>query len=339
MKLSDFNYTYPEELVAQRPLERRDESKMMFVNRASDSFEHSSVRDFPNYLNKGDLLVINDSKVLPVRLLGKRKSGGHIEILLLREIDAKDGIWECLATRKKRIKIGDKINFDQKLTAEVIKKDDASIVIRFQTRQNIYTLIEQIGLPPLPPYIKREHRNDYTEEDRKRYQTIYAKNVGSAAAPTAGFHLSQTILESCQNRGVNIAPITLHVGIDTFSPVRVDDIENHKMHGESFSISEETLQMIKKTKENGGRVVAVGTTTVRALESADVIGNDTNLFITPGYKFKLVDAMLTNFHQPKSTLIMMVSAFAEREFILKMYEEAIQNRYRLFSYGDCMLII
>lgn len=346
MKLTDFDYVYPEELVAQRPPERRDDAKMMYLDPRQGSFKHSSIKNLPDFLAAGDLLVVNNSKVFPARLFGNRESGGQIEILLLSEIDPEKKIWSALATRKKRIKSGDTIVFNSNFSARVLEKNDHSLTIKFDDVPDVYSALEKSGFPPLPPYIKREHREDYTEEDRQRYQTIYAKNTGSAAAPTAGFHLTEDILKRCREKGVETAEVTLHVGIDTFMPVRVDSIKDHRMHGERYFISEDNVKKIEAAKKEGRRVVAVGTTTVRALESAAnsspelQLGRkgETDLFITPGYKFKIVDAILTNFHQPKSTLLMMVSAFAGREFILKMYAEAIKNRYRLFSYGDCMLI-
>lgn len=363
MKLADFNYTYPEHLVAQRPLKRRDASRMMVINRLEKTFEHSSVKNFPDFLNAGDLVVINNSRVFPARLFGKRESGSKVEILLLKEMKTKEMIWSAIATRKKRLKEGEILFFDGDLTARILKNDYDELILKFFTDRDFYEMIEKTGLPPLPPYIKRGNAEDYTEEDRKRYQTVYAKHIGSAAAPTAGFHITKEILERCRNKGARIAEVTLHVGLDTFSPVRTEDIKDHKMHGERFFVSEDVIRNIEKTKKAGGRVVAIGTTTVRALESALSAGaetlnqskekkpsgepdhfafqarnNGTHLFIFPGYKFKIVDAILTNFHQPMSTLLMMISAFAGKEFILEMYKEAIEKRYRLFSYGDCMLL-
>jgi len=390
MKLSDFDYNYPEELVAQRPAARRDASRMMVANRSDQSFTHGSIQDLPDYLQDGDLVVVNDTKVLPMRLYGHRHStsrfstssnrntvysssersesrsasGSRIEILLLKEIDRDEKVWLALATRKKRLKAGDQLTFDDNLIATILENRFEGILLQFQTDQSIEELLPTIGLPPLPPYIQRKERSDYTEEDHQRYQTIYAKHIGSAAAPTAGFHLTETIVNKCRARGTEIIPITLHVGIDTFSPVRVEKILDHEMHGEEYRISDESVGAIRKAKDEGRRVIAIGTTTVRALESfAPYLTNNqktstpehqhtnqhqntrtpeyqnTNLFITPGYTFKIVDAMLTNFHQPKSTLLMMVSAFAGKDFIFRTYKEAIREKYRLFSYGDCMLIL
>lgn len=371
MRISDFDYKYPEELVAQRPPAKRDSSRMLVVNRWTRSSIDSSVTKLPSFLNNGDLIVVNDTKVFPARLIGEKASGGEAEILLLEKA-GRDELWTAIATRQKRLKPGTKIKFDERLTGEIIENRGKGIVIQFYTsatHKNVEEIIWQIGLPPLPPYIIRKERKDYTKEDRDRYQTIYAKNIGSSAAPTAGLHLTEEIISECKKKGVRFAPLTLHIGLDTFAPIRTDNIEKHKMHGEKYSIPDKTINEIMRAKKHGGRVVAIGTTTVRALESAfghndaaagpfvshngayrwphlqdktqTAIYNlrSTNLFIYPGYKFKVVDAMLTNFHQPKSTLLMLVSAFAGTEFILQMYEEAIKKRYKLFSYGDCMLIL
>lgn len=380
MFISDFDYQYPEELVAQRPSLCRDASRMMVADRLSKTATDASIKDLPKYLKAGDLLIVNDSKVLPVRLLGKKESGSAIEILLLREMplqkivgegfcalprlaagtgghrgpplhNSNNSAWLAMATRKKRLKVGDKIKFGKGFLGTIKENRADGVVIELESEGDILATIKEVGLPPLPPYIKRKTKKEYTSEDRERYQTIYAKNIGSAAAPTAGFHLTEDIFKECWKRGVEIAYVTLHVGLDTFAPVRAKKVEDHKMHGEKYIIPKGTLEAIEKTKKKGGRVIAVGTTTVRALESAaadlldyskfsnvDTPPNETSLFITPGYKFKIVDALLTNFHRPKSTLIMMVSAFAGKDFILQIYKEAITRRYRLFSYGDCMLI-
>lgn len=341
MKLANFNYTYPEELVAQRPLPRREDSRMMVIDRANKSFGHAFIKDLPKYLNRGDILVVNDSLVEPVRLIGKKDSGSRVELLLLKNTDAEKNRWEALSTRTKRLKEGDTIIFEGNATARVVKKTRVGVVVDIKSELPISKLLEKIGLPPLPPYIRRGGRESYTNDDRERYQTVYAKNPGSAAAPTAGFHLTGDILEDCNQRGIGIAYVTLHVGTDTFAPVRVSDVERHEMHGEEYSVPKETTDLIKGAKKNGGRVVAVGTTTVRALETCSKmpLGGTTNIFIYPGYEFKVVDVLLTNFHQPRSTLLMLVSAFAGREFVLQMYAEAIKERYRLFSYGDCMLVL
>lgn len=330
---------------------------MMVVDRLSRKISHKSILDLPKYLRAGDVLVVNDTKVLPVRLFGKKDTGGEIEVVLLRETE-KD-IWEVIATRTKRLKPGTKIKFGGKFSGEILERRDDKIIIKLFGGKNIYKLIEKYGVPPLPPYIERPKKKDYSGNDIKRYQTVYAKNIGSAAAPTAGFHLTKKLIAELKKRGVKITHVTLHVGLDTFSPVRVDNIHEHKMHGEEFFVPEETAETIAQAKKNGHRVIAVGTTSVRALESfgkrcqalsqtlcIDALDRErclapfsqTTLFITPGYNFRVVDAILTNFHQPRSTLIMMISAFAGREFILGAYKKAISNRYRLFSFGDCMLI-
>jgi S-adenosylmethionine:tRNA ribosyltransferase-isomerase len=367
MKLSDFDYTFSEELIATHPTPARDDSRMMVVNRSEQSVKHSSIRDFPLFLRKDDCVVINDTRVFSARLMGKKESGGKIEILLLREkssvIPAKAGIqnslklldprlrvddkcvWRCITNQTKASKTGQKIIFDDGLIGTIISRDGDELLIEFNKPE----LIEKVGLPPLPPYIlKARSRKQETGgmNDKQRYQTIYAKHTGSAAAPTAGLHLTDKLLQKIKETGAKIATVTLHVGLDTFSPVRVDNIEDHKMHGEEYFVPEETVKSIEKARQNGGRVIAVGTTTVRALESGvsdsglitDHKPLTTHLFIIPGYKFRIVDCILTNFHQPKSTLLMMVAAFAGRKFILNAYNEAISQKYRLFSYGDCMLI-
>ncbi len=341
MKLHEFDYKYPEELVAKHPLNDRDASKMMVVNRASHEITHSFVKELPSFLKKGDVLVINNSRVFPARLIGKKESGGAIEILLLNRQDEKT--WKCITNRTAKLKIGSKMIFAEGLECKILSREGETIDVEFNRPE----LIESVGLPPLPPYIRsaRGKGNDVAKEDVQRYQTVYARETGSAAAPTAGLHFTDKLLENIKACGVEIAPVTLHVGLDTFSPVREENIEEHKMHGEEYFIPEESAKMIVAAKKEGRRVIAVGTTSARVLESfAQDVGtqsphhSSTNIFIYPGYKFKIVDAMLTNFHQPMSTLIMMVSAFAGREFIMKAYAEAIAKKYRLFSYGDCMLI-
>lgn len=343
MKLSDFDYKYPEDLVAQRPLPKRDQSRMLVADRKSGKLTHSIIIHLPDFLKAGDLLVVNNSKVFPARLFGKKESGSKIEFLLLEDLGKNR--WRAISNRKKRLKENDKIVFGPKLCALVMENREDDIIIGFESPNNILEEIEKTGLPPLPPYIKRKGAGSYTAEDRERYQTIYAKHTGSAAAPTAGFHLTDKIIKECRSKGVCLAEVTLHVGLDTFSPVRSEEIEKHKMHGENFLIPDETIKAIQETKQNGGKIIAVGTTTVRALESfwandriPETGSRRTELFIYPGYKFRVVDQILTNFHQPKSTLIIMISAFAGREFVLNAYAEAIKNRYRLFSYGDSMFI-
>lgn len=342
MDLNLFHYIYPKELIAQQPLPERDQSRMMALDRGKQSWEHRTARDFPDYLRAGDLLVINDTKVFPARLLG---SNG-VEILLFGK-SGEDECWRALAKPFKKIRVGDEIFFAEDFFGRVAEKNEGEISIQLfggGADGNLTSLIEKYGLPPLPPYIRRKTAADYTANDRERYQSIFARQTGSAAAPTASLHFSNALMEKIRVRGVEIATVTLHVSTDTFLPIRADDITQHKMHGECFFISKETQEKIRRAKSEGRRVIAVGTTVVRALES-DWSQTATHLYITPGFRFKIVDGLLTNFHQPESTLIVLVSAFAGlpvcrtgREFLLRAYAEAIQQRYRLFSYGDCMLI-
>lgn len=338
MKLTDFDYQYPEELVAQHPLERRDASKMMVLDRARGTNHHSNISKLPDFLKEGDLLVVNNSKVFPARLFGEKPTGGKVEVLLLESKDAEKATWSCITTKTARLKDGVELKFSDDLTGRIVEKG----LIRFSGDLD---KILKVGIPPLPPYIKREQLDPSREEDIRRYQTVYASNTGSAAAPTAGLHFTDKLLAAIKDRGVDIAHVTLHVGLDTFSPVRVDTIEDHEIHGEHFSITASTADAINRAKKDGRRVIAVGTTSVRTLESATIDGEIrtldgySKLFIYPGYHFQVVDAMLTNFHQPCSTLIMLVSAFAGRERIMDAYREAIEKKYRLFSYGDCMLIV
>lgn len=340
MKTKDFKYSYPEELVAQTPPLERDGARMMHVVRNDDKCKHSHrmVRELPQLLNPGDLLVLNDTKVLPVRLFGERESGGKTELILLQEINPQTHTWRALAKRLKRIKVGSKIIFDHNISARVIEKNDDTLILTFDYSGSTSEMLNIIGKIPLPPYITRTAETT----DSTRYQTVFAKHDGSSAAPTAGLHLTETILNECRSREIDIAYVTLHVGIDTFQPLRSENVSEHKMHGEYFHVPLETLEKIIATRKSGGRVIAVGTTTVRALESsANLEKNDgiTEIFIYPGYEFKNVDGMLTNFHQPDTTLILLVSAFAGTEQIKQAYQEAIKERYRLFSYGDAMLLL
>ena len=355
MKLSDFDYEYPKELVAQHPLANRDASRMMIIDRASGSTRDAMVSDLPSKLREGDLLIINDSRVAPARIFGRGIKGMPIELLVIEPAPGSKDVWRCLIKRAKRMRKGDTFFFGMQAKATVRGRDETYLLVEF--RDNALDLaIKHHGVPPLPPYIDRDGFEAYSNEDRERYQTVYADKTGSAAAPTAGLHLNQNLLEKIRDRGVGISHVTLHVGIDTFAPMRVDETSDHQMHGERIEVPDETATAIARTKNEGGRIIAVGTTTTRVLESACVDGAPgnrhewnggfissgswtTNLFIEPGFKFKAVDTLLTNFHQPKSTLILMVSAFATRELIFKSYQKAIEEKYRLFSYGDCMLIV
>lgn len=351
MKLSDFSFKYPKELVAQRPLERRDASRMMVVNRAKGCTTHAGVADLPNFLRAGDLAIVNDSKVVPARLFGTRENGEAIELLVIELAESRVTghelrTWRCLLKKSKKIRTGEKFFFGADAVAKVIGREGIYLATEFENNA-LELAMKYHGVPPLPPYIEREGFESYTDEDRERYQTVYARVSGSAAAPTAGLHLSDALLKRIKTAGAAVVNITLHIGIDTFAPVRAEDIAKHKMHGERFEISEETARAVSLAKMEGRRIIAVGTTTMRALEST-AVGNDggiapgwqtTKLFIRPGYKFKIVDALLTNFHQPRSTLLVLISAFAGKKFILDCYEKAVRDCYRLFSYGDCMLIV
>lgn len=330
MKTEYFNYNLPKELIAQRPSESRQEARLMVLHRDSGSIEHHKFYDLPNYLNPGDLLVVNDTKVIPARLIGKDKKPR--EILLIKQHKPK--IWEALIKPQRGLKPGEEITFNEDtLTVKVNSRtEDGTYIIQFSRDEPVFDK----GYAPVPPYIKRNYAkpSPVHQLDRIRYQTVYAKNPGAIAAPTAGMHFTEELLEKIKSLGISIAPITLHVGWGTFRPVREKLVTAHKMLPEWFSIPKETADSIKKAK----RVIAVGTTTVRALEAGATSGY-TYLFIYPTYRFKAVDALLTNFHLPKSTLLMLVSAFAGRDLILKAYEEAIREKYRFYSYGDAMLIL
>lgn len=344
MRISDFDYDLPDELIAQHPLERRDASRMLVVTRSAGTFAGDKFASLPGYLRAGDCLVLNNTKVFPARLVGERTpTGGTVEILLLRETGA--GVWQVLARPARRLRPGERVSFgDGRLQATVTAAyDDGSREIRFDGVESLWAGIEEIGKAPLPPYIKRLDQS--VPEDRERYQTIYARERGAIAAPTAGLHFTSQVFDQIREAGVAVAEITLHVGYGTFEPVRVEEVSRHHVLPETFSIDSRAADVINATRASGGRVVAVGTTTTRALESA--VGSDNkvtpttgtaNLTIVPGYGFRIVDALLTNFHLPKSSLLLLVSAFAGRELTLEAYRHAVRERYRFYSYGDCMLI-
>lgn len=339
MRTSDFNYFLPEELIAQTPAERRDSSRLLLLDKTSGEIEHRHFYNIPEYLREGDCLVLNDSRVLPARLIGYRESGGVVEVLLLRDMGS--GVWECLTRPGRKTKPGTKLSFgDGELTASVVSAcEGGNKLLKFEYEGIFLELLERLGKMPLPPYIKREL------EDNERYQTVYSRELGSAAAPTAGLHFTNELLSEIEARGVKICYLTLHVGLGTFRPVKSKDIENHEMHSEYCIIPEMTAKTVSEVKNSGGRVISVGTTSCRSLESFShddgflkASSGWTNIFIYPGYKFKCVDALVTNFHLPESTLIMLVSALAGKEHILKAYEKAVEERYRFFSFGDAMFI-
>ena len=340
MKVSEFNYNLPEELIAQVPIEKRDESRLMILDRKSQKIEHKVFKDIIDFLEPGDCLVRNNTKVIPARIYGKKETGANVEFLLLNNIEGD--IWESIVRPGNKLHIGTKVYFgDGLLKAEILEiMPGGTRKVKFSYEGIFNEILDRIGLMPLPPYIHEELK------EKDRYQTVYAKYEGSAAAPTAGLHFTSELLKKLEEKGVEIANVTLHVGIGTFRPVKEDTVEAHKMHSEHFYIKEEDCNKINKAKQNGKRVIAVGTTSCRVLESiADEntgkvkpTEGDTQIFIYPGYKFKCIDALITNFHLPQSTLLMLVSALAGKEFIMNAYNEAVKEKYRFFSFGDAMFI-
>ncbi len=340
MKVDEFDYDLPESLIAQKPVKNRDESRLMFLHKDTGQIEELIFKDIINYLNPDDLLILNNSKVIPARLYGEKINGKvKIEVLLLTEIE--DDKWEVLVRPGRRVKKGTEINFsDGKLIARAVDYTEfGGRIMEFSYKGDFYEIINEIGNMPLPPYIKRKLK------DPQRYQTVYAREKGSAAAPTAGLHFTPDLLNKIRQKGVQIKYITLHVGLGTFRPVKTEKIEEHRMHEEYYEITDNVATSILKTKEKGGKIIAVGTTTTRTLESAaNNIFNEkgkndwTNIFIYPGYKFKIIDGLITNFHLPKSTLLMLVSAFAGKEDVMNAYKKAIKEKYRFYSLGDAMLI-
>ena len=342
MKTADFFYELPQDLIAQTPLEPRDSSRLMVLYKDSGKIEHRIFRDLIDYLDEGDCLILNNTRVIPARIYGvKKETGAYVEFLLLKQ--RENNVWECLCKPGKRAKIGSEFVFGDGLTeCEVIDvTEDGNRIIQFKCdSKEIYNILDKIGKMPLPPYITEELKNG------ERYQTVYSKELGSAAAPTAGLHFTQEMLQKIRDKGINIGYVTLHVGLGTFRPVKVDDVTKHKMHSEYYQLPKETADLINQTKRNGKRVISVGTTSTRTLESvASKFGeiredeDNTEIFIYPGYQFKVVDAQITNFHLPESTLIMLVSAFAGYENTMNAYNEAVKEKYRFFSFGDAMLII
>lgn len=340
MKTHDFYYELPEELIAQTPLAQRDTSRLMVLDRKTGTVCHKHFYDIMDYLEPGDCLVLNDSRVLPARLLGRRPTGGAVELLLLRDLG--EGKWECLAKPGRKCLAGQEIIFgDGQLTATVTEVcEDGNRIVQFHYEGIFLEVLEQLGKMPLPPYIKAEL------QDQERYQTVYSRQIGSAAAPTAGLHFTNDLLEKLRDKGVQTAFVTLHVGLGTFRPVKAEDILEHHMHAELCMMSDATAAMLNKTRQNGGRIICVGTTSCRTLES--LVNDDgsfeaksrwTDIFIYPGYTFKAMDGLITNFHLPESTLVMLVSAFAGREHVLAAYEEAVREKYRFFSFGDAMILL
>lgn len=339
MKTSDFYFNLPPELIAQTPIEQRDASRLLLLDKKTGNVEHKHFFDLPAFLRPGDCLVLNNSRVLPARLFGRRSGGGACEVLLL--IDRGEKVWECLVRPGKKLRVGAKISFgDGELTAEVVGEvEGGNRLVRFDYEGIFLETLERLGKMPLPPYIKEEL------QDSERYQTVYSKVVGSAAAPTAGLHFTNELIAKVQEMGVKVCYVTLHVGLGTFRPVKAENLDEHEMHSEYCVISQETADVINQTKQNGGRVICVGTTSCRTIESwanedgtMEANAGWTNIFIYPGYKFKVLDCLITNFHLPESTLIMLVSALAGRENVMNAYEQAVQERYRFFSFGDAMFI-
>lgn len=340
MKTRDFWYELPEELIAQTPLQQRDSSRMMVLDRKTGEITHRHFYDILGYLNPGDCLVMNDSRVLPARLLGHRPTGGAVEILLLRDLGNKK--WECLCKPGRKMQVGNEVLFGNgELTAVVTEVlEDGNRIVEFRYEGIFLEVLERLGKMPLPPYIKAEL------QDQERYQTVYSREVGSAAAPTAGLHFTNELLEQIRRKGVKTAFVTLHVGLGTFRPVKAEDISDHHMHSELCMISDETAEILNATKADGGRIICVGTTSCRTLES--LVNEDgsfeakskwTEIFIYPGYQFKAMQGLITNFHLPESTLVMLVSAFAGRDHVLAAYREAVKKEYRFFSFGDAMCIL
>lgn len=348
MKIEDFDYNLPEELIAQRPTQRREDARLLIVHRSTGKTEHKRFYDIVDYLREGDCLILNDSKVIPARLFGvKENTGAKVEFLLIKR---KEGdVWETMVRPGRRLKPGDTVVFSKEPLFRAEIKDygkDGTRIVKFEYDGIFMERLEEIGSMPLPPYIQREGSDD----DKERYQTVYCREEGSVAAPTAGLHFTEEILEKAKKKGVEIIYVTLHVGIGTFRPVKCENIEDHSMHFEEYHISSESADMINRAKREGRRIISVGTTSTRTLESAAYFDQgagcmqvrsghgDTGIFIYPGYEFKIIDSLITNFHLPKSTLLMLISALYDREKILEVYEEAIEKKYRFFSYGDAMFI-
>ncbi len=363
MLVSDFDYNLPEDLIAQEPLADRAASRMLVLDRGAGSWGHRRFADLPEYLRPGDCFVLNDTRVLPARLVTRRPTGGRTELLLLRPLEGPDErrlrresgppachLWEALARPAKRLRVGTELDFGGRLTATVLEQGEEGLVqVRLDCDGELLEALEEVGLTPLPPYIRRPHQEEDTaheQVDRQRYQTVYAETPGAVAAPTAGLHFTSEMLSVLEAQGVAVARLTLHVGLGTFRPVTVERVAEHRMHGEYYWVGEAAAALINQRRAVGGRVLAVGTTVTRTLETvADEQGRVhagegwSEIFLYPGYRFRAVDMLLTNFHLPRSTLLMLVSAFAGRELVLAAYAAAVEERYRFYSYGDCMLIL
>ena len=340
MRLSDFDYALPAELIAQHPAERRDASRVLTLERESCTLGETTVAALAAQFRPGDLLVINDTRVIPARLQGQKETGGAVEIFLVRRLAGEGERWNCLVKASKSPKPGCRVLLASGVAATVLGREGGEWQVLFEGSDDFMGWLEQAGSMPLPPYIKRAPRG----EDQERYQTVFAREKGAVAAPTAGLHFTQGLLDEIRAAGVEIAPLTLHVGLGTFMPVRVEELAGHTMHRERYRIPESTAQAIRRTRERGGRVIALGTTSLRALEHAAASGElehgerEADIFILPGYRFRVVDALITNFHLPKSTLFMLVCAFAGKECMMNAYREAVSRRFRFFSYGDAMFI-
>jgi len=342
MRLTEFDYDLPQELIAQHPLAERAASRLLLLNSNDEQIVHQQFTALPDLLREGDLLVRNETRVIPARLLGKKQSGGQVEVLLVRQSDPVQNIWRCMTRSSKPVRVGSLLDFPEGICGEVIDaEDDGQRLVRFTCSGDFLEVLERAGHMPLPPYIRREDH----DADKDRYQTIFANNPGAVAAPTAGLHFTAETFAALAARKVDVCGVTLHVGPGTFLPVRTENLDEHRMHSEVYEIPEATATKINTARAEGRRIIALGTTVTRTLEHAvDAQGllqagqGETNLFIKPGFKFRIVDALITNFHLPKSTLLVLVSAFAGRDFILKAYGEAVDHGYRFFSYGDCMLI-
>lgn len=344
MKVSEFDYRLPDELIAQEPAERRDDSRLLVLDRATGGLAHHAFRDLPDLLQPGDLVVVNDTEVRPARLWGRKPTGGRVEVLLLEPV-SESGDWRGLVRASRSPAVGTSIQLDDDAAVDVVARDGDQWILRLRDRRGApEAILDRLGVMPLPPYIRREERDPRDALDRRRYQTVFATHPGAVAAPTAGLHFTPEVLEALDRQEIARATVTLHVGIGTFMPIRSATVEEHRMHAERFRVPEATALAVDAARARGGRVVAVGTTVVRSLEASaegDRVRPGTgscDLFIYPGYRFRVVDAMITNFHLPKSTLVMLVSAFAGREPLLAAYREAVKNRYRFYSYGDAMLL-